>query len=67
MGSRSAKTIGASPTSLYLLTEDVDKTVAKAIKLEATAKGPVIDMFWGDRSGVVMDPEGHTWMVATHP
>src|SRR5437667_9420943 len=31
MGSRSAKTIGASPASLYLLTENADKVVAKAI------------------------------------
>ena len=66
MGSRSAKTIGASPTSLYLLTENVDKVVAKAVKLGATAKGPVMDMFWGDRCGTVVDPEGYTWMVATH-
>jgi len=66
MASRSAKTIGASPASLYLLTEDADKMVAKAVKLGATAKGPVMDMFWGDRCGTVVDPEGYTWMVATH-
>jgi len=23
-------------------------------------------MFWGDRCGTVVDPEGYTWMVATH-
>jgi PhnB protein len=66
MGSRSAKTIGASPTSLYLLTENVDKTVAKAVKLGATLKGSVADMFWGDRCGAIVDPEGYVWMVATH-
>ena len=66
MGSQSAKTIGASPASLYLLTENADKTVAKAIKLGATAKGPVMDMFWGDRCGTVVDPEGYSWMIATH-
>lgn len=66
MGSRSAKTIGGSPASLYLLTENADKTVAKAVKLGATAKGPVMDMFWGDRAGTVVDPEGYSWMVATH-
>jgi PhnB protein len=66
MGSRSAKTIGASPASLYVLTENVDKTVAKAVKLGATSKGPVMDMFWGDRCGTVVDPEGYTWMIATH-
>ena len=66
MGSRSAKTIGASPTSLYLLTENVDKAVAKAVKLGATQKGPVMDMFWGDRCGTILDPDGNTWMIGTH-
>ena len=66
MGSRSAKTVGASPTSLYLLTENVDKTFAKAVKLGAASKGPVMDMFWGDRVGTLVDPEGYSWMVATH-
>jgi PhnB protein len=66
MGSRSAKTAGASPTSLYVLTENVDKVVAKAVKLGATAKGQVMDMFWGDRCGTVVDPDGYIWMIATH-
>jgi PhnB protein len=66
MGARSAKSIGASPSSLYLLTENVDKTVAKALKLGAQSKGPVMDMFWGDRCGTLVDPEGYTWMVSTH-
>jgi PhnB protein len=51
---------------LYLLTENADKTVAKAVKLGATPKGEVMDMFWGDRCGAVIDPEGYLWMVATH-
>jgi hypothetical protein len=51
---------------LYLLTENADKAVAKAVKLGASPKGPVMDMFWGDRCGTVVDPEGYTWMVATH-
>jgi PhnB protein len=66
MGSRSAKTLGGSPSTLYLLTENADKTVEKAIRLGATSKGPVMDMFWGDRCGTVVDPDGYTWMVATH-
>jgi len=66
MGARGAKTVGASPTTLYLLTENADKTVAKAVKLGAVPKGPVMDMFWGDRCGNVVDPEGYTWMIATH-
>ena len=66
MGSRSAKTVGACPSTLYLLTDNVDKTVAKAVKLGATLKGAVDNMFWGDRVGGIVDPEGYNWMVATH-
>ncbi len=66
MGARGAKALGASPTSMYLLTESVDKTVAKAVKLGATLKGQVMDMFWGDRTGTLVDPEGYMWMVSTH-
>lgn len=65
-GARSAKTIGGSPATLYLLVENADKTVAKAVKAGAQAVGPVADMFWGDRCGIVADPDGNTWMVATH-
>ena len=66
MGTRSAKTLGGSPVTLYLLTENADKVVAKAVKLGATQKGPVMDMFWGDRSGTIVDPEGNSWMISTH-
>jgi PhnB protein len=66
MGGRSAKSLGGSPVTFYLMTESADKVVAKAVKLGATVKMPVGDMFWGDRTGTIVDPEGHTWMVATH-
>ena len=66
MGSRSAKTLGGSPVTLYLLTEDADKMVAKAAKLGGTVKAPVAEMFWGDRVGTVEDPDGNIWWIATH-
>ena len=66
MGTRSAKTLGGSPTGLFLYVENTDKVVAKATSLGATAKGPVTDMFWGDRCGNIVDPDGYNWMIATH-
>jgi len=65
-GARSAKTLGGSPATLYLLVENADKVVAKAVKAGGKAVGPVADMFWGDRCGMVSDPDGNVWMVATH-
>jgi PhnB protein len=66
MGSRSARNVGASPASLFIYVENVDKVVDKATKLGATSKGPVMDMFWGDRCGTILDPDGYSWMVGTH-
>jgi PhnB protein len=63
---RSAKAMGGSPVSLYLLTENVDKVVAKALKLGAASVMPVMDMFWGDRCGTIADPDGNNWMIGTH-
>jgi len=52
MGKRSAKHVGASPATLYIYVENVDKVVDKATKLGATGQGPVMDMFWGDRAAL---------------
>jgi PhnB protein len=65
-GARSAKTIGGSPMSLYLMVENADKVFAKAVKAGAKPMGEVTDMFWGDRCGAVVDPDGNIWSVATH-
>jgi PhnB protein len=32
----------------------------------AKADMPPTDMFWGDRYGVLTDPFGHSWGLATH-
>jgi len=66
LGKRTAKSVGASPAGLYLYVENVDKVVDKAMKLGATSQGPVMDMFWGDRCGTIVDPDGYIWMIGTH-
>ncbi len=63
---KTPKALGGSPASLYVLVENADKVVAKAVKLGAETRMPVADMFWGDRCGIVVDPEGYSWMIATH-
>jgi uncharacterized glyoxalase superfamily protein PhnB len=60
------KALGGTPCTLYMYVENVDKTFAKAVKLGATAVMPPMDQFWGDRAGILTDPEGHVWMIATH-
>jgi PhnB protein len=46
--------------------EDSDKQFAQAIDAGCTVHMPMADMFWGDRYGIVKDPYGHLWAIATH-
>ena len=55
-----------SPVTLHLYVPDVDATVARAVAAGAKVTMPVADMFWGDRYGILEDPFGHRWSVATH-
>ncbi len=58
--------LGGTPVTLHLYVADADAAAAKAIAAGATEKLPVQDMFWGDRYGIVTDPFGHQWSIATH-
>jgi PhnB protein len=51
---------------LHLYLENVDEVFARATGAGAKAKMPLMDMFWGDRYGKVLDPFGHMWTLATH-
>lgn len=59
-------TLKGSPVTIHLQVDDVDAVFSQAIKAGATVTMPVNDMFWGDRYGVVKDPFGHQWSIATH-
>lgn len=60
------KTLKGSPVTVHLYVPDADAFVATAARAGATVTAPVQEMFWGDRYGVVTDPFGHQWSVATH-
>lgn len=65
-GWRGPHTLGASTASLMVYVEDVDAAFARAVAAGAKIKLPLQDQFYGDRSGTVVDPSGHTWTLATH-
>jgi PhnB protein len=64
--SLSANSIGNTPVTLYVLVDDVDNVFGKALGAGGQVLMPVMDMFWGDRCGMVSDPDGNKWMIATH-
>ena len=65
-GKLGPKSRGGATSSLMVYVEDVDASYARALDAGATAEQPLTDQFWGDRSGSVVDPFGHSWMLATH-
>jgi PhnB protein len=66
MGFRSPQTIGGTPVTIHLYVPDVDEVVKRAVAAGATLTRPVKDEFYGDRSGGLTDPFGHSWHVSTH-
>ena len=65
-GALGPRTLKGSPVTIHVYVRDVDAFVARAVKAGAKVTMPVDDMFWGDRYGIIEDPFGHHWSVATH-
>jgi PhnB protein len=60
------KALGGTAVTLHYYVKDVDAAYKRAVDAGATAVMPPADMFWGDRYGVLTDPWGHNWSLATH-
>jgi len=65
-GSRAPTSLGGTSVTLHLYVTDVDAAIEKAHTAGCTVIMPAADMFWGDRYGVVQDPYGHRWSIASH-
>jgi PhnB protein len=65
-GGKAPESLGGSPVSIHLYVEDVDAVFKRALAAGARELKPVMDQFYGDRSGQLQDPFGHLWWVATH-
>ena len=60
------KSRGGSTAGLMVYLEDVDAAFERALAAGASVERPVEDQFYGDRSGTVVDPFGHSWTLSTH-
>ncbi len=63
---RSPQSLGDSPVIIHLYVEDVDALALQAVGAGAKVLIAVDDQFYGDRSGRLEDPFGHTWIISTH-
>ncbi len=62
---KSPRELKGTSVTMHLWVEDVDAVFARAVAAGAKVVMPVADQFWGDRYGMVSDPFGHTWAIAT--
>jgi PhnB protein len=60
------KARGGSPAGFWIYVDDSDKLFKRAVDAGAKVAQPLDDQFWGDRAGLVIDPEGYHWWIATH-
>jgi uncharacterized protein (TIGR02246 family) len=65
MGNSAPTTLRGTPVTMHLIVGDADNFAGRAIAAGAKVIMPVSDMFWGDRYGVIEDPFGHRWSIAT--
>ena len=66
MGYRSPQSLGGAGVSLMVYVDRVDEVFNRAVAGGAKELQSVKNQFYGDRSGTLQDPFGHTWTVATH-
>lgn len=54
-----------SPVSMFLYVEDCDAAMQRAVDAGMTVTMPMMDAFWGDRMGNVIDKYGNSWAFAS--
>ncbi len=65
-GGLSPLSLGGTPVTVHIYTDNVDEAFNRAVSAGAQVKMPLMDQFWGDRYGMVTDPFGHKWSLAAH-
>jgi PhnB protein len=64
-GSHGPLALKGSPVTIHLSVENADAVFERVVKAGASVVMPLQDTFWGARYGIVADPFGHRWSIAT--
>jgi len=60
------QTRGGTTVNLLIYVPDADAAFNRAIAAGGKVLRPLANQFYGDRSGTLEDPFGHSWTLATH-
>ncbi len=63
---KSPKSLKGTAVTLHLYVKDVDVVFKRALEAGAKQAMALENTFWGDRYGVITDPFGHMWSLASH-
>ena len=57
--------LGASVGQVHLYVDDVDASWDRAVEAGAIVRTAPFDAYWGDRTGLLADGNGHLWSIAS--
>ena len=61
----SPASLGGNGGQIHLYVDDVDTSWERAVEAGAGIQVALHDAFWGDRTGVLVDGNGHFWSMAS--
>ena len=64
-GILSPLTMNVSAGQIHLYLDDVDASWNRAVEAGAVVRTPLFDAYWGDRTGILVDGNGHFWSLAS--
>jgi uncharacterized glyoxalase superfamily protein PhnB len=62
-GFQSPRAYGGTAVTIHLHVDNADEIIERAVKAGATLERAAQDHFYGERSGSILDPFGHRWML----
>lgn len=65
LGIVSPSTLGNTGGQVHLYLEDMNALWETALEAGAFSIADPVDTYWGDKSGVLIDPFGHRWSLAS--
>ncbi len=65
MGILSPASFGASVGQIHLYVDNVDTSWERALEAGAMTHTALYDAYWGDRTGILVDGNGHLWSLAS--
>jgi len=64
-GILSPASLGASSGQIHLYVDDVNTSWERALEAGGMVHTALYDAYWGDRTGVLVDGNGHLWSLAS--